>query len=284
MLFYCICDLTSSLTCIREATGILESRKTANSALAMLYNGVGAILTKQGEYQASISAYLQSHQTAARVGNEAITLQASANLALSFVRLGEYEKAIEWADQVLGCDPDGMAPHCRLPAARSSILAHAMLGRSGQAEDVIRHGRQIFESFGSAARAQAWALYSADAYAILGKLDRAEEEGWRATSGVNSVVHMDRYVGPYARWIARTSLNFGSVKDGHARLDRLIANLQTYDAIDKAETLNAQMWLTARTGGSSFECADQASSYLEVLPVAVKDQLKRMGMLDLCGR
>lgn len=280
MLFYCTGDLTSSLNGIREATSILESRKTANSALAMLYNGVGAILTKQGEYQASISAYLQSHQTAARVGNEPIILQTSANLALSFVRLGEYEEAINWADRVLGCDPSGMAPHCQLPAARSSILALAMLGRSGQAEEVIHRGTLVFERFGSAARSQAWALYSADGYAMLGKLDRAEEEGWRGTSGINSSVHMDRYVGPYARWVARTSLGRGRGKDGHERLDRLIENLQTYDAIDKAETLNAKMWLSTRTGSLSFDGAAKTSMYLEVLPSAVKDQLKRMGMLD----
>jgi tetratricopeptide (TPR) repeat protein len=281
MLFYCTRDLTASLNCIQEATNILERRRTTNSALAMLYNGVGAILTKQGEYRASISAYLQSHQTAAQVGNEAIILQASANLALSFVRLGDYEEAVDWADRVLGCDPRGMAPHCQLPAARSSILAHAMLGRSGRAEEVIHQGAEIFATFGSVAKAQAWKLYSADGYAMLGKLEKAEEEGWCGTSGVNSSLHMERYVGPYARWVARTSLSLGTVSDGQARLDQLITNLQTYDAIDKAETLNAKVWLCAKTGHMSNEDAGESSRYLELLPYAVKDQLRRMGMLDI---
>jgi tetratricopeptide (TPR) repeat protein len=280
MLFYCTNDLSSSLNCIQEATNILKSGKTTNSALAMLYNGVGAILTKQGEYQTSISAYLQSHQTAARVGNETIALQAGANLALSFLRLGEYESAIEWANRVLGCDPRGMALHVQLTAARSSILAHAMLGRSGQAEEVICQASQLFENLGSGAKAQAWALYSADGYAMLGKAERAEEEGWRGTSGANSKVHMDRYVGPYARWVAKTSLRLGNVKDAHERLDALISNLQTYDALDKAETLNAKSWLSTRTGRGSFEGAVETLRYLDGLPSAVRDQLRRMGMLD----
>ena len=280
MLFYGVSDMTSSLSCIRQATDILVSRKTANSALAMLHNGAGAILTKQGKYQSSISAYLQCYQTASRVGNEVIVLQASANLALSFVRLGEYANAIEWADRVLASEQGGMAPHCHLPAAQSSIFANAMLGRSSQAEEVIRLGNERFGSSGSAARSQAWSLYSADGYLMLGKLERAAEEGWRATSGINSRVHMNRYVGPYARWVARTSASHSTMREGHYRLDELIENLKSYDAIDRAEAVNAKTWLSAMCGGVSSQEIGTTLRYLEVLPVAVSDQLRRMGMLD----
>ena len=94
MLFYNLRDLSSSLSCIQEGTNILEGRKTPNSVLAMLYIGLGAILTKQGIYQSSLAAYTQSYQTASRVGNDAVMLQAGSNLSLSLVRLGAYEDAI----------------------------------------------------------------------------------------------------------------------------------------------------------------------------------------------
>ena len=282
MLFYGVSDLTSSMSCIREATTILEKREIANSVLAMLHNGVGAIHTKKGEYLASIAAYLLCHETATRVGNEAITLQASSNLALSFVRLGEYAKAIEWADHVLGCRQDGLA-HCYLTAAQSSVVANAMLGRNGRAEEVIYEGKETFSSLGSASRSQAWALFAADGYAMLGKYEQAQEEGWHAVSGVNTDVHMDWYVGSYARWVSRTAISHSGVRDGHESLNRLIDNLGRYDAIDRAETINAKTWLCAKDSGVTTREVGDMFRYLEVLPWAVSDQLRRMGMLDFCG-
>jgi hypothetical protein len=93
---------------------------------------------------------------------------------------------------------------------------------------------------------------------------------------------MDRYVGPYARWVARTSLDEARLRDGHERLERLFDNLNSYDAIDRAETVNAKAWLRAKDGGVSSKEANEALRYLEVLPAAVSDQLRRIGMLDFC--
>ena len=54
MLLYGMNDLPSSFGCIREATILLEQRRTANSTLAMLHTGQGVILSKQGKYRASV--------------------------------------------------------------------------------------------------------------------------------------------------------------------------------------------------------------------------------------
>ncbi len=282
MLFYSVRNLASSLDCIAEATAILESHQSPNSALAMFHQGLGAILTKQGAYQASVSAYLKCYQTASRVGNDGIGVQASANLALSLLRLGEYAKALDWADRALACGSREMAPHYCLPAVHSAVLSYAMLGKADQAEVAIRRGTQEFGSFGSTARSQAWALYSADGYAMLRKIEQAEQEGWRATSGVNSHMHMDRYAGPYARWAARSSVYLGKLSDGQRKLDSLLANLESYDAIDRAEILNAKAWLSWKTGVVSSQQVARMRSYLKALPSAVTDQLGRMGMLDFC--
>jgi len=283
MLFYGVSDLASSLHCIREATTILESHKIANSDLAMFHNGVGAILAKRGEYADSISAYLQSYLTASRVGNEAVVLQASSNLALSFVRVGEYEKAIEWADRVRGCHMTSLTPQGYLPAAMGFIFGNAMLGRNRQAEASIREHNEIFENHGSAAISQAWALYAADGHAMLGDLEQAEEQGWNATSGANTNIHLERYGGCFARWVARTSFAATKLRDGHERLNGLLKSLNSYDAIDRAEIVNAKTWLNAKDGGVSSDEIDESLGYLKLLPPAVSDQLRRMGMLDFCG-
>ncbi len=146
----------------------------------MFHAGVGAILIKRGEYVEAISSYLQSHLIASRVGNEGIALQASSNLALCFVRVGEYEKAIEWADQVRGAEISNLTPQRYLPAAMGGIFGNAMLGRARQAKTLIREHDEIFTNYGSLCMSQAWRFSAADSYAILGDLDQAQEQAWNA--------------------------------------------------------------------------------------------------------
>ena len=143
----------------------------------MFHNGIGAILTKRGEYLDSISAYLHAHSIASRVGNESLAVQASSNLALSFVRVGEYEKAIEWAHRVRACQTSDLTPECYLPAALAYIVGNAMLGRTSQAEASICEHNEKFKNYGSAAMSQAWAFYAADGYAMLGDIQQAARAG-----------------------------------------------------------------------------------------------------------
>ena len=279
MLLYSIDDLPSSFRCIREATTLLEQRKTANSTLAMLHTGVGVILSKQGEYHASVSAYLECLRVASQIGSEAIALQASSNLALSFVRLGEYQRAIEWAERAQEYHEVSVFPRCQLTAVRSAIFAHAMLERHDQVEKQIQQGCARFGN-GSPIAAQEWTLYAADGYAMLGKTEQAAELGWLATSGKNANSYRNHYVGPYARWIARTSGNGLGAREAHERLARLLENLSRYDAIDKAEVVTAQAWLRYSEGDDPRQSVAEVSRYLNSLPCAVSDQLRRIGMLD----
>ncbi len=127
---------------------------------------------------------------------------------------------------------------------------------------------------------QAWALYAADGYALLGDLAQAQEQGLNATSGVNASIHYERYAGPFARWIARTSLSSGQIRDGQDRISEMVKNLNSYDAIDRADIVNAKTWLSAKIGSVTSKEIDESLRYLMLLPPAVSDQLRRMGMLD----
>jgi DNA-binding SARP family transcriptional activator/tetratricopeptide (TPR) repeat protein len=280
MLLYSLKDFGSSLECVHEAIRLLEGRNAVNSVLAMLEVGMGAILAKQGAYTASVPAFLRAHRTSTRIGNDSIALQASADLALSYTRLGEYEKGIERAEEALAYGWTGVPLNSLLPAAHSAILAYSMLGNSSRADKLFSLGADKFTRAGD--MAQAWALHAADANAILGRTEQAEHDAFRGTAGENAQIHADYYVGSYARWVARVSLLLGNVKGGHERLDNLLQNLNRYDAIDRAEILNAKIWLSSRTERILSQQVEEMNSHLERLPEAVRDQLARIGMLDFC--
>jgi tetratricopeptide (TPR) repeat protein len=282
MLFFNIKDFKSSLKCIREAMTLLESKKNENSVLAMLQNGLGVILSIQGDYTSSIPALMQSYETGLRIGNDKVYLQAAANLALCFVRLGEYERGIEWSDLALIQADSGSALPCYLQAAQSALLSYAMLGKAAKVEEVIRENPAQAVGPDSPGLAQAWALYSADALRIIGKTVEAEDEGCRATTADNSQLHSDFCVGPYARWMALTGVHRNRKALANQQLDVLLANLHNYDAIDQAEILNAKNWLHTREGVSSSPYLDEMYNRLASLPRAVSDQLRRIGMLDPC--
>src|SRR4051812_17119684 len=167
-----------------------------------------------------------------------------------------------------------------LPAVSGCILGNAMLGRNQQAQALIHEHDSLFSSYGSPAISQAWALCVADGYALLGDQEQAEEQGLKGTSGANANIHQERYAGPFARWVARTSLHRGQSRNAHATLSEMMKDLQNYDVIDRAEIVNANTWLNATNRGVSSREIGESLDPLALLPPAVTDQLRRMGMLD----
>jgi tetratricopeptide (TPR) repeat protein len=247
----------------------------------MLQHGIGSIHAKQGSYEAAIPAYLNCYETAYRIGNDRLYLQASANLSLSFMRSGEYDSAVEWAERTLAVDAIDITPGFHVQAAESAVLSYAMMGKDAQAVEMIHKRREEFANWGSIGISQAWALYSADSYAMLGRISEALQEGRRGTEGTNSQLHMDFCAGPYARWLARTGEYGLMTKATQERLDVLVLNLESYDVMDQADILNARCWLSSRDGQPLPRDVDGMLKRLNALPRAVRDQLRRMGMLDL---
>jgi tetratricopeptide (TPR) repeat protein/type II secretory pathway predicted ATPase ExeA len=285
MLYYNAKDFESSLGCIHDAMELLSKRDSPNTVLAMLQNGLGAIWAAQGNYKASLTAFDQSHETAFRIGGDKIYLQAAANSSLCLARLGEYERAVECAERVLAQNKSDIWMHYWFQAAQSAVSANAMLGRAARAEELIQETADQISAARSVGLGQAWALYSADGYMMLGKTLEAERKALWATTGNNTQLHMEFCVGSYARWLARTAmpLTKGGTDYVHQRLESLCLHLEQYDALDQAEILNARCWLYSRTLGVSSELAGQMNKHLDGLPVSIREQLKRMGMLDWVG-
>jgi DNA-binding SARP family transcriptional activator/tetratricopeptide (TPR) repeat protein len=280
MLLFALREFPSSLSLIDEAIRTLERTNTFNTVLAMLHHGLGAILSKQGCYNESVPAYLACAETALRVGNDHAYLQANANLALSLTRLGMYERAIAAAQKSLAVK-QAVAPLFHFPATQGAIRSYAMLGRQSEALKVISQWLDEYNSFSGEFTVQAWRLYLADAYAIVGLSREAAEAGWAATFGDSREVPQDFCVGPYARWLARSSHAAGVAGSGYEIIRGLVSRISAFDLVDRAEILNAHCWLDSRRaprGPSSL--IDAMNEQLRTLPTAVQEQLSRMGMLD----
>ena len=283
MLHYQMKDFTASLACAREAIGLLERNDHQNSVLAMLQNGLGAIFTKQGLYEESVPEYLKCYHTSTRVGNDRIYVQASANLSLSLMRMGEYEKAITWGERSLTNSVALLNMGYGFQGAEGSVFSYAMTSTNlSRAEQLIVQTRADLEAHAPLGVSRAWALYSADAYAMMGKVREAEEEARRGINCADDHIHMDFCSGPYARWIARISLLTGNAIEAMRGIDFLLRELRMYDALDQAEILNAKCWLQSRSEGLAGGDFHLMLGHLERLPRAVTEQLNRMGMLDFC--
>jgi type II secretory pathway predicted ATPase ExeA/tetratricopeptide (TPR) repeat protein len=284
MLQYNSSDFEESLRNIAKAQLLLESNHNPNSVLAMLHNGVGAIRTKSGAYEDSVTAYVSCQQTALKIGNDNIYLQAAANLALSLTRLGRYDEAVHWSEKPLQYRHPDMGPGFVFQAAESALLSWAMMGKSEKVEELMRTASERFARSGLAGIKQGWTLYSADAYAMLGRTEEAIIEGRRGTQGDNAQLHMDFYIGPFARWTARSVTTADSSKSALRRIEKLAENLNSYDAIDQAEILNARCYLESRNNQASTAHFCEMMKALRALPGSVAEQWKRMGLLEFTQR
>jgi tetratricopeptide (TPR) repeat protein len=278
MLLYQAKELVCSLDCARKGVDLLEKNNHPSSLLAMLQNGIGAILSKQGMYEQSIPEYLRCYETATRIGNDLIYAQASANLSLSFMRIGDYDKAISWGEVSLRNSKVLVNFGFAFQGAQAALLAYAMTGRNrNRAEELILETRTELARRAPPGVSQAWALSTADAYSIMGAVSEAEEEAIRGLQ--LEALPLDFCAGPYARWLVKTSETVEARTAASERLTQLIEVLSTYDALDQAEILNAKCWLNNTEHRVVVKDLEAMLEHLNALPPAISQQLVRMGML-----
>jgi len=279
MLLYQMRDLAGSLECAREGVDLLEKNNHPNSVLAMLQNGVGAILAKQGFYERAIPEYLKCYETSTRVGNDWIYVQASANLSLSFMRVGDYERAISWGE--LSLKHGTMQRHYgfALQGAQGTVLSYAMTGRNKtRIEELIVETTSELAKRAPPGISQAWTLIAADAYALMGQHSEAEMRARQALQ--LECTPLDFFAGSYARWLAKTSITDFEKKEAYRTIGSLLETLTQYDALDQAEILAAKCWLDNQHRRFALGNFRTMQEHLEALPRAACEQLERLGMLD----
>jgi tetratricopeptide (TPR) repeat protein len=279
MLLYQMRDFAGSLECAREGVDLLEKNNHPNSVLAMLQNGVGAILAKQGFYDRAIPEYLKCYETSTRVANDWIYVQASANLSLSFMRVGDYERAISWGE--LSLKHGTMQRHYgfALQGAHGTVLSYAMTGQNRtRVEELIAETTSELAKRAPSEISQAWTLIAADAYALMGQHSEAEMRARQALQ--LECTPLDFFAGSYARWLAKTSFTDFEKKEAYRKIRSLLETLTRYDALDQADILAAKCWLDNQHRRFDLGNFRAMQEHLEALPRAAGEQLQRLGLLD----
>jgi tetratricopeptide (TPR) repeat protein len=274
MAFFNTEDYTASIKDIQTALKILDDHRIANSTLAMLQAGLGSIQSLLGNYTDSVEHLIASAKTATRIGNERVQHLVSANLSVAYNRLGEYKKSIEWAELAMSY------PHEIYTAAQQGAIAsYAMLRKQQVVQNMVDHWTPIIQLRCPAGVRQAWSLFCADAYLILGETQKAETTARHALK--SGKLLLDYYAGTYARWIARIGRSDNKLLDASQKLSQLNEHIINYHKIDRLEILVAIAWLDhKRNGYVEEEHRSLIIDNLNQLPHGIKSQLNYMGMLE----
>jgi hypothetical protein len=268
---------------ILTAATTLRSKKLASTAAIQILHGSTAVRCARGEYELALDDAMLAKTMALRLGNDLALATAVGNLSLCFGRLGNYQAQIEWSEkgmQHLGKQFTGYRD-IQLGFARA--FGNAMLGRASAALSAVGEVEARIPNPLPDWLRQAWHLYRADVFQLLGKKREALSEAEEALA-VGTPLR-DTLAGPFARWIALHAIAVGSVAGAKKQLNQLCTDLDNYDALDRAEILAARYWLDrqasnsvtlARLRAQHQRLADQLSA----LPTAVVQQLARLSILD----
>jgi DNA-binding SARP family transcriptional activator/tetratricopeptide (TPR) repeat protein len=265
----CICDITSGIDVLGKA-GIV------NSILATLQTGLGAVLMFQGRYTEALKCLREAWETAKRIGNDWTNSTITANLALTHCRLGNYEAALSFSEE--SAKNNEISPPA---ASQAAVIAHAMLGHTNKVNDLVPLYATALRTHRPNGFWQAWDLYSADSYLILGRTQDAEETARRALALSTDGPILSFYIGPYARWRARLGYIDGKVFPTLDVLHNLSKGFAECHALDQVEIIVGLAWLEHKaTGRVQEERTRVVQERLDSLPAGVTQQLRQMGMLD----
>lgn len=279
MLQYNLRSFDKTEASAKEAIALLEEVHAANSTLALLYSGLGAIYSLQGRYADSLDPLTHAHSLAARTGNDRVWSQAASNLALCLARLGDYESALQWSSRALG-----EAQHPGLSFAQSSLISEVMTGKWSRAQETIRGCSEWAERMRSTGMMQAWKLEVADAQLLMGEAKAAIRIAREVTTGAYAFNELICCAGPFARWVSILAVvdqDFGSAR---SRLSGLLQDLHAFDLKDQAEILTAMALIDVHCGQISADLVAAIDEKLMRLPDGVRQVLGRLGMLDYTER
>jgi DNA-binding SARP family transcriptional activator/type II secretory pathway predicted ATPase ExeA/tetratricopeptide (TPR) repeat protein len=280
MLMYHLHDSASSLHEIEAETSLIDTGEVVTTTAARLQLGLATLRCAEGGYAAALSNLNSAHGIAVRLGNDALRGTIAANLALAHGRLGDYPKQLSWAEETLSLKQGGFATYNELLAAYCAAAASIYMGRGTQATEFIATANsRISEGLPSWAL-QAWLLYSADLYLLLGDNQRAQLAGLSATQGSNATLHARGFAGIYCRWTASLAGTPRAMQSAIGVILGFVEQLNLYDALDRAEILAALVFLRRKAGQPFGDFESLLFSQLNTLPVAVTHEMGRLLTLD----
>ncbi len=120
-------------------TGIekLEHLGAANLVMVQLHEGLGAINSRNGCYQAALEAQKKGYQMAVRLGNDTLIRSLAGNLSMCCARLGRYDEQSWWLSQGPRTISGDFTGFVEVQIAYFSALSHVHKGRRDLVDEVV---------------------------------------------------------------------------------------------------------------------------------------------------
>ncbi len=270
-------DHQASWNKLMELTGKADSSCLVNSALLSLRSGVSAILCFQGKYQSAKQECFAAYALAGRLGNETARRHFAAQLALCCWRLGQHDEQLHWARTAEISSPLSVSDFNAVRVAYYIGTAYAWRGESQAARTAIARV-ELDPNISPDWLHQAWNLYQADVYHLLGNRQTALRFGATGVCSESPRLHSVSFAGAFARWLAHLAVNHGKSDHALEVLRPIESELDQLDALDQLEVLCARGLLTRDP--AQIEVSAQAiARKIAELPLAVSEQLYRLGVL-----
>jgi DNA-binding SARP family transcriptional activator/tetratricopeptide (TPR) repeat protein len=250
----------------QHASALLEElrdRGLANSVVAQFHTGLGAIRGRQGRYAEATLHHERALRLALLLGNDTLTAQICANLALCYGRLGRYEDQLQ-------CASSSPKPHANDPLTFTDVhltssvaFAHGVEGRLSKMREVIDSFEKRLGPHVPRSVTQSWYLWKADILAVAGLREEAWRSAHHAVGEYQMKLECRALAGTFARWAAVTCSGTSEHQQARELLDYLDDHLDDYDALDQVDILCAKMhcgW------GEAREYRERIARRLEKLP------------------
>jgi len=271
----------ASLTVLLSTSRHLRNTGRINSGLCSLLLGLGAIRCQQGRYNDALTEFTHGHEVATRIGNDLLQTHSAAQVALCYCRLGQYSTVLEWTNkaQITSVEFSG---YIEIQSAYYSALAYNFCGKPELATaTIIALDSRVPDSAPHWLR-QAWYLFKADILYITGQQQTAISLAKDGIGRRTPVLHSPFFAGGFSRWLALTADSSTSRDKAIQLITELTYNISTFDTLDQAEILCAEYNLRRDELSDAEREKHQTliTHRLDLLPSAVRQQLRTLGMLQ----
>jgi tetratricopeptide (TPR) repeat protein len=263
-----------------EAHEILRSLNAANAHAASLKIGLSVFRIAAGDYAAALEHLQTAIQLGRKLGNDAVLNRASTNAALSCLRLGQYEQAIEMARNVRANADPALAGVAIFAEAFSLALlnkpkdALARLASTADLDVRIQHPW---------AR-QDWYFLQADVLWFCGRKVRALELALLATSENMSTPLARGTTGRFFRWALRPEVRRRKSGFETSLVAEALDQRTQLDALDRFELLASLSANPVATIAWSPALADEYSDLATRLPSATVNLVETLTATQSGGR
>jgi DNA-binding SARP family transcriptional activator/tetratricopeptide (TPR) repeat protein len=268
----------NGLNDLHTALEQLTLEERADSTVAQIYAGLGAMSCSAGRYDDAMIHLELAYRVASRLDHAPLMGTAASNLAMCCSRLGFQNEHRSWALSAWKLmKNDAQGGYSRIQCAAECCFSAIPLHNPSELTTALTWlDRSIAEAILPWAR-QAGYLFRADAAWLAGDKQAAFEAAIRAQRISRRPLSV-AFAGPLARWTTILCLRDDKPKDALELLGSLEGQLARLDALDRAEVLGCVALLQERIPVPVSAAAEMARQELARLPAGCATRLASLGL------